>query len=299
MGYSTISLLTDYGLVDEFVGVVKGVIRQLAPDTHVIDITHDVVPHDVRAGSLTLTRAVQYLPDGIVLAVVDPGVGTSRRAIAVEVSNESCHLVFIGPDNGLLAPAVAMAGGATRAYELSNTELHLAAPGATFAGRDIFAPVAARLSAGLELELIGNPIDPNTLLPGVLPLSRSEDGELQGEVLWVDRFGNAQLNIDPDEVAPLGDVVSIRFGSTTRTATVVSTYGLLKSGEIGLVVDSYGLLAVCLDRRPASTDLGLAEGMAVTIADADSRSTNTPSTNASTTSQTTPVTLGRRPEANP
>jgi S-adenosyl-L-methionine hydrolase (adenosine-forming) len=285
--HSTISFLTDYGLVDEFVGVVKGVIRQLAPDTQVIDITHDVVAHDIRAGSLTLTRSVQYLPDGIVLAIVDPGVGTSRRAIAVEVSNDACHLVFVGPDNGLLAPAVAMAGGATRAYELSNVELHLAAPGATFAGRDIFAPVAARLSAGLELELVGKSIDPHTLLPGVLPLSRNEDGELQGEVLWIDRFGNAQINIDPDEVTPFGNVVSLRFGTTSRTARVTHTYGDLKAGEIGLVIDSYGLLAICLDRRPASTDLGLAEGMAVTIADADAGPPAVP--------PSTPVSLGPKP----
>ncbi len=282
---STISFLTDYGLVDEFVGVVKGVIRQLAPNTQVIDISHGVVAHDVRAGSLTLTRAVQYLPDGIVLAIVDPGVGTARRAIAVEVSNESCHLVFVGPDNGLLAPAVAMSGGAVRAFELTNTELHLSAPGATFAGRDIFAPVAARLSEGLDLALVGNAIDPNSLLPGILPLSRDEDGELQGEVLWVDRFGNAQINIDPAEVEQFGDVVALRFGTSTRTARVARAFGDLKSGEIGLVVDSYGLLAICLDRRPASTDLGLAEGMAITIAQAD----------GGTRRQSTPVTLGRRP----
>jgi S-adenosyl-L-methionine hydrolase (adenosine-forming) len=296
--YSTISFLTDYGLVDEFVGVVKGVIRQLAPETVVIDISHDVVAHDIRAGSLTLTRAVQYLPDGIVLAIVDPGVGTPRRAIAVEVSNESCHLVFVGPDNGLMAPAVAMAGGATRAYELSNEELHLAAPGATFAGRDVFAPVAARLSAGLDLALVGTSIDPNTLLPGVLPLSRSEDGELQGEVLWVDRFGNAQINIDPAEVEPFGDVVTLRFGSTSRTARVTRTYGDLKAGEIGLVIDSYGLLSISLDRRPASTDLGIAEGMAVTICDADTPPMGSPplgSAPLGSVSQSTPITLGRRP----
>ncbi len=281
--YSTISFLTDYGTADEFVGVVKGVIRQLAPDTHVIDITHEVAAHDVRAGSLTLTRAVQYLPDGVVLAIVDPGVGTARRAIAVEVSNEACRLVFIGPDNGLLAPAVAMSGGATRAYELTNEELHLSAPGATFAGRDIFAPVAARISAGLELELVGRAIDPTSLLPGVLPLSRNEDGEVHGEVLWVDRFGNAQLNIDPDDIAPFGDVVSLRFGSTTRTAHVARTYGELKAGQIGLVIDSYGLLSVCLDRRPASTDLGIAEAMAVVITDADAPAP-----------QSTPITLGKK-----
>lgn len=289
--YSTISFLTDYGLADEFVGVVKGVIRQLAPETVVIDISHDVAAHDTRAGSLVLTRAVQYLPDGIVLAIVDPGVGTARRAIAVEVSNDSCHLIFVGPDNGLLAPAVAMSGGAVRAFQLTNTELHLDAPGATFAGRDIFAPVAARLSAGFPLDLVGEPIDPNSLLPAVLPLSQSEHGELQGEILWVDRFGNAQINIDPVEVEPFGDVVSLRFGAANRTARVVRAYGELRTGEIGLVVDSYGLFSISLDRRPASTDLGLAEGMAVTIAMAEGGSAG------NGVGQSTPITLGRRPES--
>lgn len=283
--HSTISFLSDYGTRDEFVGVVKGVIRQLAPETHVIDISHEIEAHDVRAGSLTLSRAVQYLPDGVVLAIVDPGVGTARRAIAVEVSNDACRLVFVGPDNGLLAPAVAMSGGATRAYELTNEELHLSTPGATFAGRDIFAPVAARLGAGLELELVGRQIEPTSLLPGVLPLSRNEDGEVLGEVLWVDRFGNAQLNIDPDEIAPFGDVVTLRFGTTTRTAHVARTYGELKAGEIGLVIDSYGLLSICLDRRPAATDLGIGEGMGVTLTEADAP--QRPST---------PISLGKKPE---
>jgi S-adenosyl-L-methionine hydrolase (adenosine-forming) len=287
----TISFLTDYGLADEFVGVVKGVIRQLAPETTVIDITHYVPAHNVRAGSLTLTRAVQYLPDGVVLAIVDPGVGTARRGIVVEVSNDDCQLLFVGPDNGLLAPAVAMAGGATRAYELTNKDLHLAAPGATFAGRDIFAPVAARLSNGMPIEECGTPVDPNLLLPGIMPLSRMEDSTLHAEVLWVDHFGNAQLNVDPEEVRVFGDVVSVRFGSADaapRTARVCATYGDLKTGEIGLVIDSYGLLSVCLDRTSAAEQLGLADSMSVIITDADAP-VRVP----------TPITLSSRPPSGP
>jgi S-adenosyl-L-methionine hydrolase (adenosine-forming) len=282
----TISFLTDYGLTDEFVGVVKGVIRQLAPETVVIDITHNVPSHNVRAGSLTLTRAVQYLPDGVVLAIVDPGVGTTRKGIVVEVNNDDCRLLFVGPDNGLLAPAVAMAGGATRAYELNNVDLHLAAPGATFAGRDIFAPVAARLSNGMPIEECGTSIDPNLLLPGIMPLSRNEDGLIHAEVLWVDHFGNAQLNVDPAEVRVFGDVVSVRFGSvdvSPRTARVSNTYGDLKTGEIGLVIDSYGLLSVCLDRASAANELGLAEAMTVIISEADAPA-----------SKPTPITLSKR-----
>ena len=155
--YDTISFLTDYGTVDEFVGVVKSVVRDLANHVTVIDITHEVPPFDVRAGSLTLARAISYVPSGIVLAVVDPGVGTNRLAIAVEVGDGEG--VLIGPNNGLLAPAVAMAGGAGRAVVLSNEAYQLVAPGATFAGRDIFAPAAAHLCNGVDLYELGDPID--------------------------------------------------------------------------------------------------------------------------------------------
>jgi len=284
----TISFLTDYGLTDEFVGVVKGVIRQLAPEALVIDISHDVAPHDVRAGSLTLVRAVQYLPDGVILAVVDPGVGTARRAIAVEAGDDG--MVFVGPDNGLLAPAVAILGGARRAVELSNTDLHLMAPGPTFAGRDLFAPVAAHLANGVPITDVGHEIDPAGLMPGMLPLSQAEDGQVTGEVLWVDRFGNAQLNIDPADIADLGDTVSLRFGTTHRTARRADAYGAIRGGEIGLVVDSYGLVSVCLDRRSASVELGLHAGMAVTLAapSDDSSPGSTP------TRVVTPVQLGPR-----
>lgn len=123
--HDTVSFLSDYGLVDEFVGVVHSVVRLLAPHVTVVDVTHGVPRHDVRAGSLALVRSAQYLAPGVVMAVVDPGVGTDRRAVAVEVGDGAT--AFLGPDNGLLAPAVAMAGGATRAVELTNAEYHLPA----------------------------------------------------------------------------------------------------------------------------------------------------------------------------
>ncbi|HEX7168307.1 MAG TPA: SAM-dependent chlorinase/fluorinase, partial [Acidimicrobiales bacterium] len=147
--HDTISFLSDYGTVDEFVGVVKSVVRSLAPHVTVIDVSHEVAPHDVRGGGLTLMRSAQYLAAGVVLAVVDPGVGTARRAVAVEVAGGEA--VFVGPDNGLLAPAVAMAGGADRAVELTNADYHLPAPGPTFAGRDVFGPVSAHLCNGVDL----------------------------------------------------------------------------------------------------------------------------------------------------
>jgi S-adenosylmethionine hydrolase len=256
--YDTISFLTDYGTVDEFVGVVKSVIRDIAAHVTVIDLTHEVPPFDIRAGSLTLARSISYVPSGVVLAVVDPAVGTDRRAVAIEVSDGGG--VLVGPDNGLLAPAVAMAGGAGRCVVLSNPEYQLEAPGATFAGRDIFAPAAAHLCNGVDLYELGEPIEPELLLPGVVPLPREENGVLVAEVLWVDRFGNCQLNVGPDEVAAFGDAIRITVGETsgapmTRVARRSDNFFGLGTGALGLVTDSYGMLALAFDRRSAAQEL--------------------------------------------
>jgi S-adenosylmethionine hydrolase len=261
--YETISFLSDYGYADEFVGVVKSVIRSIAPETVVVDVTHGIAPHDVRAGALTLVRSVQYLCPGVVLAVVDPGVGTERRAIAVEVGEGES--VLVGPDNGLLAAAVAMVGGAGRTVSLTNPAYQLEAPGPTFAGRDVFAPAAAHLAAGVALEELGDLVDPITLVPGMIPLPREEDGALVAEVLWIDRYGNAQLNVGPDEVEDLGDRISVGWADQVRTARRATAYGDLKPGEMGLVVDSYGLLSVALDRVSAADQLKMAPGTGVTL----------------------------------
>lgn len=265
--FDTITFLSDFGTADEFVGVVHSVIRTIAPHVTVIDLTHEVPPYDVRAGSLTLGRAAQYLCPGVVLAVVDPGVGTERRAVAVEVGDGQSYLV--GPDNGLLAPAVAMSGGATAAVELRNLDLQLEAPGATFAGRDLFAPAAANLCLGVPLTELGPPVEPLSLLPGLMPLPREADGALVAEVIWVDRFGNCQLNVAPDEVAHLGRRVQLRWGDDVRTAELVTAYGGISAGQTGLVVDSYGMLAVCLGRASAAAELHMPVGTEVTIAPPD------------------------------
>jgi S-adenosyl-L-methionine hydrolase (adenosine-forming) len=266
--YETVSLLTDYGLDDEFVGVVKSVIRDLAPHATMVDLTHGIRPFDVRAGSLALARAISYVAEGVVLAVVDPGVGTNRKAIAVEVGDGAG--VLVGPDNGLLAPAVALAGGATRAVELDNPRYHLEAPGVTFAGRDIFAPAAAHLCNGVDLAELGAPLDSALLVPGMIALPRTESDGIHAEVLWVDRFGNCQLNVGPDELAALtdgrdGDVVTVVCGDERRSARLVTTFGELTTGTVGLVVDSQGMYALALDRRSAASELSLGPGDAVVL----------------------------------
>ena len=271
--YDTVSFLTDYGTSDEFVGVVKAVIRDIAPHAVVLDLTHEVPPFDVRAGSLALARCIGYVPGGVVLAVVDPGVATGRRAVAIEVAGGDG--VIVGPDNGLLAPAVAMAGGADRAVELTNVDYQLAAAGATFAGRDIFAPAAAHLCNGVELDELGTPVDPSLLLPATIPLPREDGDELIAEVLWVDRFGNAQLNVAPDDVpAGWGSLLEVRLATpvdpndvVTRSARRATSFAELGAGSVGLVLDSYGMLSISMNQRSAADELGVAAGDQIVLTD--------------------------------
>ena len=272
--YEHVNLLTDYGTADEFVGVVHAVIADIAPHARITDLTHGIAPFDVRAGSLALVRSIGYVPEGVVVAVVDPGVGTERRAVAIEVGEGAG--VLVGPDNGLLAPAVALAGGAGRAVVLDNPTFHLETPGATFAGRDVFAPVAAHLCNGVDLSELGSAVDPAALMPGSIPLPRHEGDEVIAEVLWVDRFGNCQINVGSEELpSSWGAVLTLRLddptsvtGSVRRSVRRCSTFGEI-GGGIGLVADSHGLLAVCLDRASAAAELGIGEGDQVVLTDGD------------------------------
>ena len=269
--YDTVSFLTDYGLVDEFAGVVRSVIRDLAPHATVVDLTHGIAPFDVRGGSLALARSIGYVASGVVLAVVDPGVGSARRAVAIEVAGGEG--VLVGPDNGLLAPAVALVGGAERAVELTNTEYQLASPSATFAGRDVFGPAAAHLCNGVDLLDLGAEIDIDLLMPGVVPLAQTDDHLVIAQVLWIDTFGNVQLNVGPDDIpAGFGEQIAMRTsdptdltGGTTRSARLAESFAAIGAGAIGLVIDSSGLYAIAMDRRSAAEELALGVGDQVTL----------------------------------
>ncbi len=294
-GYDTISFLSDYGHNDEFVGVVQSVIASIAPHVRVVDVTHGIAPYDVRAGGLALARAAQYLLPGVVLAVVDPGVGTDRRPVAVEVGDGAS--VLVGPDNGLLAPAVALVGGASRAVQLASPDCRLDAQaelGRTFDGRDVFAPAAAHLCCGVPLSALGPAIDPATLTPGMLPVSHRDGDDLVAEVLWIDRFGNCQLNLEPDdleELAPAGAPLQIAAGDDLRTAERVGAYAEVSAGRVGLITDSSGLVSLAMPRRSAADDLGLHEGAEVRLTTAATgRLTGAGGT-------ATPVGLGRRAAA--
>lgn len=264
-------------------GVVSSVLRRLAPHAVVVHLSHEVAPHDVRGGGLLLSRAAPWLAPGVVLAVVDPGVGTRRRAVAVEAACPAGApgagaIAFVGPDNGLLVPALDRLGGAGRAVRLEGTygpgraadPVAGLQPGPTFDGRDVFAPAAAALCNGTDLGELGPSLDPGELVAGPSGPTGptvAGPGEVVTEVVWVDRFGNAQLGAGPDDLAGAGPVVEVELAGATsrRHATRVRAFADLAPGEPGLVVDSTGLLALVLDRRPAAAELGLVEGDRVVL----------------------------------
>ncbi len=264
-----VSFLSDFGHADEFVGVVHGVIARIDPEIPVIDVVHDLPRGDVRSASLSLLRAIQYLPEGVGLAVVDPGVGTARRSIAVRTG----WGYFVGPDNGLLAPAVAMVGGADLIVSLEDPRFRIPAEGATFEGRDVFAPAAAVLAAGqAEITDLGPEVAHDSLTPLMLPLVEPDPVRAVGEVLWVDRFGNAQTNIAPADLEALGlspgDTVRVAVGASASDLPWVRAYGDVDSGSGLIHVDSYGQIAVAVSGGRADELYALATGVAVTMSSA-------------------------------
>src|SRR5689334_20373051 len=219
-----ITFLSDYGLGDEFVGVVHGVIAGICPDAAVIDIAHGVPRQDVQAGALMLARALPYMPAGVHLAVVDPEVGARRRAVALRCGDR----LLVGPDNGLLIPAADRFGGVAEAVEISASPWRLEPVSATFHGRDVFAPVAARLAAGEPLAGAGPPLDPGELVRLPRPVARAEPGVLAAAVTGADAFGNIALAADQGELAAaglvLGDPVAVRAGSRRLLGVVARTF---------------------------------------------------------------------------
>ncbi len=262
-----ISFLSDFGHDDEFVGVVHGVIAKLAPEVRVIDVGHDFPRGDVQTAALALLRAIQYLPEGVALAVVDPGVGTERAAIAARTP----WGVFIGPDNGVLGPAVAMMGGADLIVSIENPEFRLPAHGDTFQGRDVFAPAAAVIASGeAGIADLGRPVDPSAVVPMMLPLvERDRFGAVKAEVLWVDHFGNAQTNAAPDDLTaiglePRGDVVVV-VGAVEHRIPWVEAYANVPEGEALVHADSYGQIAVAVRDGRADEQLGLGVGTSISF----------------------------------
>jgi len=256
-----ISFATDFGLEDGSVGVVKGVINRIDPELKVNDISHGIPAQDIRYGSLLLMRAIQYIPQGVLLGVVDPGVGTERKAIGIETE----WGVMIGPDNGLLNLAcatvggaqraflLATVGGAQRAFLLENTDWIIPSEGSTFHARDIFSPFAAGYASGqLALEEFGPEVDLGDLKQYLIPLTDVSEKEIKGEVLYVDHFGNCQTNVSPEELRSLnlsiGDVVNVTVGSRSFKTTWCESFQSEYLDNVGLITDlitdSWGMVLI-------------------------------------------------------
>jgi len=252
-----VTFLSDYGRGDDFVGVCHGVIARIAPDVRVIDLTHDVPRHDVRSAAVILRRALPFCPAGVHLVVVDPGVGGTRRAIAIRVAEED--RILVGPDNGVLWPAAERFGGIVEAVDVAHSPHRLEPVSATFHGRDLFAPVAAQLAAGAPLGAAGEPLDPDDLVKLRLPTPHVEAEHVYAHVVSTDTFGNVALDVEHDQ----GMAAGLRLGARVRVngtpATYARTFEDVGPGELMLYEDAYRTLALAVNRGSAQEflDLGL------------------------------------------
>ncbi|MBI5309564.1 MAG: SAM-dependent chlorinase/fluorinase [Actinobacteria bacterium] len=262
-----IAFLSDYGHRDPCVGMCHAVIRQIDPEIPVIDLTHGIPPQDVRAGAIALADSVPYLPHrSVVLAVVDPGVGGARRAVAVHCHNGTS---FVGPDNGLLAPAIAISGGADTMHELTSSQWRLQPVSRTFHGRDLFAPVAARLAHGASMTIAGQPIDPATLVAVQLPQPQIGPGQIVAEVIDIDIYGNIRLAaaaVDlPRSGLQPGSPVEVETPGLRMPARLVGTFDEVGPNEPLVYEDSNGSLAVAVNGGNAATQLNVKRGTQIRI----------------------------------
>ncbi len=263
--YGTITFLTDFGLQDDFAGVCRGVIKRISRDVQIIDITHGIAAQNVMQGALVLARSMPFMPVAVNLAVVDPGVGGDRRAVAIRTADER---VFVGPDNGLLSLA-ADAGSVVGVRALTNPAYHLDRVSSTFHARDVFAPVAAHIADGASFDDLGDEVDPATLVRIALPQPAVGTARIVATVLAVDRFGNLQLNFGQEHVESaglvLGDRVELVFAASSYYAVVVGTFVDARRGDLLLYEDSYGAYSIAISSGNASKLTTAAVGDEVVI----------------------------------
>jgi S-adenosylmethionine hydrolase len=261
-----ITFLTDFGLQDDFVGTCHGVVATIAPDARVIDITHGIRPGHVLQGAIVLANTLPYMPAGVHLAVVDPGVGSGRRALALRDKEGRLH---VGPDNGLLLPAAGRFGGVAEAHELANADYSLQPVSRTFHGRDLFSPAAAHLAAGVALDELGPPVDPDELVRVELPKPEVGQNRIRATALGVDRFGNIALNLRRDQLEQLDLAAGTRVELTSRGerffAVSARTFADAPRGALILYEDSYGSLALAVSRGSASQLLRVEEGAEIVL----------------------------------
>ncbi|QIN82279.1 hypothetical protein GBA63_06150 [Rubrobacter tropicus] len=255
-----VCFLTDFGLADDFVGTCKGVMLGVAPGLMVVDLTHEVPGFEVAAGAEILQHATRYMPaETVYLAVVDPGVGTSRRALAIETSQDA---LLVGPDNGLLLPAAESLGDIREAVALTNPDYHVHPVSNTFHGRDVFAPAAAHLASGTHLRELGENVDPSSLMRLDLVEAHQELGKtMEAGIISIDRFGNARLSLMQEQSGlRYGDLLRVDTGDGPMSVRYVETFGSSKAGELVLVPDSHWRLSLSINKGNASQALALRVG---------------------------------------
>ena len=261
-----VTFLTDFGLEDDFVGTCHGVIKRIAPEIEIIDITHGIQPQGVLQGSLVLANTLPYLPEGVHLAVVDPGVGTERRALALRSGDGR---LFVGPDNGLLIPAAEKLGGIDAAHEVTNRDYALEPVSSTFHGRDVFSPAAAHLAKGAAIEDFGASIEPASLTRLDVPQPESGEKRVRACCLYVDRFGNMQLNLTRQHLEKLGIEpgvqVELELASERYYAIAARTFADVRRGEILLYEDAYENIAIAISGGSAAETFLARPGVDVRI----------------------------------
>jgi S-adenosyl-L-methionine hydrolase (adenosine-forming) len=261
-----ITFLTDFGLEDDFVGTCHGVMARIAPDARVIDITHGIPPQAILQGALVLRSTIKYMPVGVHLAVVDPGVGGHRRAVAVRTSDGR---VFVGPDSGLLMLA-ADELGVESAHELAEASYRLPDVSRTFHARDVFAPAAAHLAAGVSIDQFGPAIDASDLVRIDVPAPSIGKSQISATVVGVDRFGNVATNMSNEQVTGLGvargDRLEVRLTFERYYATLADTFADADAGELILYEDSYGLVTLAISNGNAARLTGVGVGDELRVA---------------------------------
>ncbi|MBA2311355.1 MAG: SAM-dependent chlorinase/fluorinase [Actinobacteria bacterium] len=261
-----VTFLSDYGLQDEFVGVCKGVMLDIAPNLRVVDIHHYILRQDIRHGAVVLQQSVKYMPDAVHLAVVDPSVGSQRKAVAVVAGSGA---VFVGPDNGLLLPAAEMCGGIQTAFEIANERFMLTPVSQTFQGRDVFAPAAAHVAEGVDPSELGPELDAAGLVRLEIPEAWIHDDHLHAEVLQVDRFGNLQLSCEQEHLERVGladgKKLEVRLEGHRLNVHHGTTFADVPPGEFVLVEDSYNQLSLAVNKGDAGAHLRASSGSTVIV----------------------------------
>jgi S-adenosyl-L-methionine hydrolase (adenosine-forming) len=268
--HEIVSFTSDYGLEDEFVGICHGVMLRIAPHLRIIDLHHGILRHDVRHGAIVLEQAMHFLPPAIHLAVVDPAVGSERRAVVIESGSGQ---YFVGPDNGVLLPAVAKSGGPVGAWEIIDSEYLLHPISRTFHGRDVFSPVTAHIAGGVDPSELGTELSPDELEVLEVPEAWLHDDHLHAEVLQLDRFGNLQMNFTREQLEKVGlaadESVEIRLEGHRLEVPIGKSFADVGTEEFVFVEDSYQRFSLAVNKGDAAARLQARAGSTIIVGPAD------------------------------